>query len=450
MSYGAFKVLRKKGLVKKMLVVAPLKPCWLVWPAEAEKWSDFQYKVVVLHGPDKEKKLEEDADVYVVNFDGLAWLLGVTTTKTPTGKRRVATNPARLKKLGVDLLVVDELSKVKHQGSNRHKALKQCLHLFPRRWGLTGSPAANGLMGLFGQCYVLDMGKALGQFVTHYRAKYFEQDPKEPLVWRLKAGGADQIYERLKPLVLRLAAKDVPGVKDNVLKVELPPDVRELYDTLEEDLIAVMDDKKFTAATAAVASMKCRQIAAGGLYLQDDLLQLLTKTQLQRKKRDWVLLHDEKTDVLEDLVDELQGQPLLVAYDFHHDLARIRARLGDVPNIGSGTSGKELKAIEDKWNRGELPVLLGHPMSMGHGLNLQGSGCKHVCFYSVPWDFELYDQFIRRVRRRGATVDSVTAHHIVAKDTVDQNIMWALRRKDRTQQALFDALQNMRLQRRQK
>lgn len=443
-TYGAFKILRQMKLAKKMLVVAPLKPAWLVWPAEAEKWKDFNdLKVVVLHGSDKEEKLNEDADVYVINFDGLPWLLGAERV----GKKKVTIDPKRLKKLGVDILVIDELSKVKHPTSTRHKALKQCIHLFGRRWGLTGSPASNGLMGLFGQCYMLDMGKTFGQFITHFRAKYFQPDPKDRLIWRLQPEAEYRIYEQMAPLVLRLEAKNVPRVDVVVRKFELPPDVRKLYDRLEEDLIAQMDDKTFTAATAAVASVKCRQIAAGGLYLQDDLLELFTKTQLQRKQRDWIKLHDEKTDLLEDLIDELQGQPLLVAYDFHHDLARIQARLGNVPHLGSGVSGKQAQEIEQAWNRGELPVLAGHPMSMGHGLNLQGSGCRHVCFYSVPWDFENYDQFIRRVRRRGATVDSVTVHHLIAKDTVDENIMYALRRKDRTQQALFEALKMLRLRR---
>ncbi len=447
---GAFKVLRKKKLARKMLVVAPLKPCYLVWPAEVEKWTDFQdLRVVVLYGPDKEDKLKEDADVYVVNFDGLQWLLGVTTSSTPTGKKRAAVNASRIKDLGIDVLVIDELSKLKHSTSIRFKALKQVIHLFPRRWGLTGSPASNGLLNLFGQCYMLDMGKALGQFVTHYKHRYFVPDPQDPLTWRLRTGAEQEIYQRLAPLVLRLDADDyvdMPQEVSNVIKVDLPADSRKLYDELEEDLVAFLNDQTFTAATAAVASMKCRQIASGGIYVQQDLLQLLMASQLKRKKRDWVHLHDEKTDALADLVEELQGQPLLVAYDFNHDLERIRARLGDAPHLGSGMSGREAQAIEKAWNRGEVPVLLGHPQSVGHGLNLQGSGCRHVCWYSLTWDFELYDQFIRRVRRQGAKTDRVFVHHIIAKNTVDQNILWALRRKDKTQRALLDALKQLRME----
>lgn len=447
-TYGAFKILRQKGQARRMLVVAPLKPAWLVWPAEAEKWTDFyDLKVVVLHGPDKEEKLQEDADVYVVNFDGLLWLTGAETSKTPTGKTRVKVNLKRIMDKGFDILVIDELSKTKHPSSARHKALKQIIHLFSRRWGLTGSPASNGLMDLFGQIYMLDMGKALGQFITHYRHRYFVPDFQDPRIWRLQHGAEDLIYKQLEPLVLRLDADDyvdMPSVKDVMIKLELPPEARRVYDQLEEDLIAQLGESTITAVSAGVASMKCRQIAAGGIYLNDDLLKLFKKSELQRRKRDWLPIHDEKTEALVDLVDELQGRPLLVAYDFNHDLDRIRAKLGDVPHLGAGVAGRRAQEIEAAWNRGELPVLLGHPQSMGHGLNLQGSGCCHVCWYSLTWDYELYDQFIRRVRRQGATVDRVFVHHLVMRDTVDENIVWALRRKERTQRALLDALKQLR------
>lgn len=450
---GAFKVLRRKGLASKMLVVAPLKPAWLVWPAEVEKWTDFQdLKVVVLHGPDKEAKLKEDADVYVVNFDGLAWLLGAeTSTSAKTGKKAVAKiDLKRVRNLGCEVLCIDELSKLKHPGSLRFKALKQALPLFGWRWGLTGSPASNGLMDLFGQCYVLDLGKALGQFVTHYRMKYFLPTP-DGFGYRLRAGAEEEIYQALAPLVLRLSAEDyvdMPALVERVIKVELPPGVRALYDRLEDDLVAELaSGKKVTAVNAAVASGKCRQIANGGLYLQPDLLELLTKAQLKEKRRDWVKLHDEKTEALEDLVDELQGQPVFVAYDFNHDLERLQAKF-DAPHLGAGVSGKEAQVIEKAWNAGAIPLLLGHPQSVGHGLNLQGSGCRHVVWYGLTWNYELYDQFIRRVRRQGAKVDRVFVHHIVAKGTVDEQILWALRRKEKGQNALLDALQELRRTRR--
>lgn len=441
---AAVKLLKQKKVLDKVLLIAPLRVCYSVWPKEADKWLDFNgLKIVVLHGPDKDRLLQEPADIYVINPEGLEWLLQVTKSKTANGKTKVAVDLRRWKALGFDTLVVDELSKFKHPSTNRFKALKLVLSTFQRRWGLTGSPASNGLMDLFGQCFVLDQGRTLGQYLTHYRMKYFLPG-HDGFSWVIREGAEQEIYERLRPLALRMAADDyldMPALIENNIRVDLPEQVRRIYDQLEEDLIAKLNDKVVVASTAAAASIKCRQVANGGLYL-DPEVQALVK--LPKSKREWVHLHHEKVDALAELIEELQGSPLLVAYDFEHDLDRLRERLGqDVPYIGGGVSAKRSAELERAWNSGQLPVLLGHPQAMAHGLNLQEVG-HHVCWHSLTWDFELYDQFIRRVLRQGNKSKKVFVHHIIARDTVDEAVLAAVKAKRKGQNALFDALKNLR------
>ena len=443
--FGAFKVLKQKKLATKMLVVAPLKPAYLVWPLEQEKWLDFSgLKVQVLHGPTKNEALIADADICVINFDGLEWLLGAKKLTTPSGKVRAAIDLKRFKAFGFDTLVVDELTRFKHSSSLRFQAFKQVLHTFARRWGLTGTPNPNGLLDLFGQCYILDLGNALGQFITHYRGRFFTPG-FDGFRYELKPGAAEQIYERLAPLVLTLRAEDyveMPEVVSIDRWFNLPDPVRRIYDDLEEELIAKVGDNTITAATAGVASGKCRQVANGGIYLEPAIADLLKLRGVSRQ-REWVDLHEEKVDLLADLVEELQGSPLLVAYDFKHDLARLQKRFGkDVPFIGGGTSPSRGKELEALWNAGRLPLLLGHPQSIAHGLNLQQSGF-HVCWHSMTWDFELYDQFIRRVRRQGSKAKKVFVHHLLAKGTVDGLMLRAIQSKRAGHEALFTALKDL-------
>lgn len=441
---AAVKLLKKKKLLSKVLLIAPLRVCYSVWPKEVDKWSDFSgLKVAVLHGPKKEEALRSEADIYVINPEGLDWLLKAEKTKTATGKTKVSIDLRRFKRLGFDTLVVDELSKFKHTNTNRFKALKLVLHLFSRRWGLTGSPASNGLLDLFGQCFVLDQGRTLGQYISHYRMKYFIQS-HDGFSWNIRVGAEQEIYERLNPLALRMAAEDyldMPTLIENNIRVDLPANVLEMYNTLEEDLIAKIDANIIVASTAAAASIKCRQVANGGIYIDPEVEALV---KLPKSSREWVNLHTEKVDALADLIEELQGSPLLVAYDFAHDLDRLQSKLGiEVPYIGGGVNAKRSTELEHLWNAGKLPVLLGHPQAMAHGLNLQEMG-HHVCWHSLTWDYELYDQFIRRVLRQGNKSKKVFVHHIMARGTVDEVILSAVKSKRRGQNALFDGLKKLR------
>ncbi len=442
---AACKILKRERVFRRALVIAPLRVCYRVWPREQQKWSDFNdLKVVVLHGPNKDWALEQDADLYVINPEGLPWLL----------------TENRFKRLAPDTLIVDESSKFKHTNTQRFKQIKPLLPTFKRRWILTGSPMPNGYLDLFGQIYIIDLGRALGQYITHYRFNYFYPTGYGGYTWVLKSGMDKLIQERIKPCTLRLDAEDyldMPEIVENVIRVDLPEKAQKIYEAMEEEMFAMMDGgEEVTALNTAAASVKCRQIANGGIYHQAYGLNLEQAIRFERHiapehlNRKWTNLHTAKVDALRELVEELHGSPLLVAYDFEHDLERLRKEFGkDVAVMGGGTTMRKTAAVEDAWNAGELPILLAQPQAMGHGLNLQGSG-HHVCWHSLTWDFELYDQFVRRVRREGQKHASVYVHHIVARNTVDEAMLKAMRSKAKAQNSLLDALRDYRKGKRNK
>lgn len=422
----AFDTVRRK-FGAKALVVAPRRVCYEVWSTNGElgAWADFaDLRVSLLHGPDKEDALEVDADLYVINYEALPWL-------TSGGRLR------GLLRRGVNALVADELSKLKNTQVARFRALRPWLGYFRWRWGLTGTPAGNGLIDVFGQAYVIDRGQALGQYVTHYRQAYFVPSGFGGHDWTLQEGAEERIYKRLRPIAQALRAVDhldLPPLVERDVYVALPAKVRATYNQLEEELFARLERHEVVAANAAVASGKCRQVASGGVYVERE------EPGSAKSTREVVHLHDAKTEALRDLVDELQGAPILVCYEFEHDLARIRAEFGDdVPVIGGRTSDKKVSALIAAWNAGELPMLCGHPASMGHGLNLQHGG-SHLCWYTLPWSQELYDQATRRIYRQGVKAPRVVAHRLIARDTVDELVAQALASKTATQDALMKAL----------
>ena len=439
---AAYSFLKKKHKVGKMLLIAPLRPCYTVWPNEIKKWSDFNHiTCAIAHGKNKEAAITADVDLVIINPEGLDWLLGVKREKytTRTGKERYRTtvDMKRFLAMGFDILCIDELSKFKHYNTGRFEALKHVLHTFGRRWGLTGSPASNGLLDLFGQCYILDLGNALGGYITHYRDTYFVAD-KYGHSFTLQPGAEERIYEAIEPLMLRMGNDqlDMPRLVENNIWVDLPDDVMETYLQLEKDFITAIDTRIVTVANAAAASSKIRQVANGGIYLDPKVLP--SGLQAPKSAREWANLHSKKTEALRDLVDELQGSPLLVAYDFEHDLDRLRAAFKD----GAFACDYNMKAFDKlvaKWNHGEIPLLFGHPQSIGHGNNMQGA-CHHVAWHSMTWNRELYDQFIARVWRQGNESDRVFVHHIMAKDTIDAAVYGALQFKHSTEQALFEGI----------
>lgn len=437
----AFSLMKKAGTARKALIIAPLRVCHQVWPSEAQEWKDFNHlKVVVLHGPNKEELLNADADIYVINPEGLEWLI------FGSGKRDRRFDARRWSKFAFDTLVIDELTKFKNPSGSRFKALKLVLNFFKRRWGLTGTPAPNSLLDLFGQCFVLDGGNALGKFITHYRSKYFRPLDPNGWKWALQPEAAELIYERIKPLALRMAAEDYLELPERVdLRhfIELPPKALKLYEDMEEDLLSLYEDRLITAGNGAAASSKCRQICNGALYVDDDVA-----SKVSGKKRTVMAVHDAKLDALEELIDELQGEQLLIAYEFNHDLDRLKERFPGLVYIGKGISPKQGKEIEDAWNKGEIRILAGQPASMGHGGNFQKSHATHICWFGMFWDYELYDQFIKRILRQGNKAKRVFNHHLIVKDCIDEVVYYDKQRKAKGQGALFDALAEVRARRR--
>jgi len=452
---ATFKILQKKGFIGKMFVVAPLRVCQMVWPKEAKKWKDFHgFRVELLHGPDKEEALWREADIYVINPEGLSWLLGVHKvekvtvnkfTKEETTHVYLVEDKKRIKALHLEdaMLVVDESTKFKKSTSDRSKILKMVLKFFRRRYILTGTPVPNGLLDLFGQIYILDLGKTLGSYITSYRNTFFDPSGFGGYTWLPKEDTPKRIEKLLKPLAIRMEAADhlkLPKLILNDIYVDLPPAAWKVYKEMEKELFAQLDRGEIvTALSAGAAAGKCHQIANGGIF-REEYLRAEAKIRSER----WIDLHEAKLDAVEDLIEEIGGKPVLVAYDYEHDLYRLKKRFGkDTPHIGGGVSGKRAIEIEAAWNRGEIPVLLGHPASIGHGLNLQ-EACQHIVWHSLTYDLEFYDQFVQRVLRQGNPHTRVFNHRIVARGTLDEMILLALAEKDGTQKRFLNALKSYR------
>jgi SNF2 family DNA or RNA helicase len=436
-TYAAVKCLKNANLHEGTLVVAPRRPAVMVWRQEQERWKEFaEISVGLIHGPHRETTWEKKLDVYITTYDGLLWLI-------KTGRLKKALRARKVRNI-----VFDELSKMKNTKTVRFKTVKQLLKLFDRRWGLTGSPAANGLMDLFGECYTLDLGKSLGQFITHYRFQYFSAfgDEMHPQ-FAPKPGAEEAIFERIKNLALRIDAADhlkLPKLITNDIIVDMPDAVFDRYEEFEQEFLLELDGQIFTANGAAALSMKCRQLASGALY--EDKVDPLTGIP-RIGKRKYSILHDEKLDALEDLIEELNGQQLFVAYYFGHDMERILARLGkDTPVLGGGTSDKKALEYEEAWNRGWITTLLAHPSSVGHGLNMQRSSAGHIAIFSPTWNYEEYDQFIRRLLRQGNKALRIMLHRLAARNTVDEALYVAMGRKGALQTRLHDALKAYRLE----
>jgi hypothetical protein len=423
------KIIFKKRLAKRALVLAPLRAIYEVWPQEMAKWEDFhQLGLAILHGGGKEKTLRDlrpEHRVVVMNYEGLAWLYA---------------KPTRARLLDADVLVVDESSKMKNTQSQRFRAMRRHVGDFKRRVILTGSPRTRSYEDIFGQVYLLDQGEALGDYLTHYRARYFYPTGFQMREWALLPGADKQIDKKIAPMVLRVDAADylkMPGAPERTHRVTLPEKARAEYDAVEQRMISTL----FTApmVTAAAARSKLCQMANGAVYLDakpDDAGRFPPSSTRPVK-----VLHTSKVEALVDLVDELQSEPLLVSIGYHHDVVAIRKALGkDVPCLNSAVTRGQAREIIAAWNKGQLPLLLGHPASMGHALNLQACSCRHVCFFDIPDDYDFYDQLFRRVWRQGNKAAFVFRHHLVAANTVDEAKMRNLERKGTGQKAFLDAM----------
>lgn len=413
----AFRRLKALGLVRNMLVIAPVKVCQLTWPPEIAKWTQFRdFSVSFIHGKDKTKALKADADIHLINYEGLAWLC-----------QRF---PGR--SLPFDIVVFDELSKMRNPRSERFKALRPHLKGVKHRWGLTGTPAPNGYENLFGQLLILDNGAALGQYITHFRDKYFVPS-FDGFNYNLKAGADKQIEARVKPYVVRLKAKHLPPVVDVPHVITLPPAAQKLYNAMKRDMLAHLEGGTVSAVNAGAAYSKLLQMANGAVYIGDE----------GSKTREVIHLHDAKLDALEELVESLQGQQLLVCYAFRHDLERLLKRWPGTPYLGGDVTPAAAKAAMAAWNGGKSPLMFVHPASAGHGLNMQLSGAHNIAWFGMTWDRELYDQAIGRLVRRGNDAKTVYNHLLMVEGSLDVEAVLALHDKDTTQKRLLDRLHDI-------
>lgn len=419
----AFRRVRQIHPDATLLVIAPLRVCRQQWRQEAAKWEQFKdFKFSLLHGPKKEERLNDDADIWLINPEGVDWL-----SAKYFGRNWPWT-----------IVTVDELTKFKNSSAERSKALRARTAGTPYRWGLTGSIAPNGYMDLFGQMLALDGGAALGRYITHYRDNYFSLG-WDGFTYELMPGADRRILERLAPYWFEMNEEDyaqLPPLVTVEHKLLFEPAGRKLYDKMKRDMIASLPEGIVTAANAAACYSKLSQMANGAVYVGDD-------------KEAVSVIHDEKLDAIEDLLEELNGEPLLVAYEFNHDFERLRERFGVtdpktkqkvIPYLGKGTTAKQEADWIAAWNRGELPLLCAHPASAGHGLNMQGASAANVCWFGITWDYELYDQFIRRIWRDGTGAKQVFNHLLVMQDTIDELKYAALCNKEMTQSNLLRAL----------
>ncbi len=394
--------------VHKVLVVAPLRVARDIWSAEIEKWEhlkNLRYSVVVGTAQERISALCAPADIYIINRENIQWL--VEESGLP---------------FDFDMAVIDELSSFKNHQSKRFRAFLKSRPKLKRIVGLTGTPAGNGLMDLFAEFKLLDMGERLGRLIGQYRNAYFQPDKRNGMVvysYKPLPNAEQQIYDKISDITISMKAADhliMPELVSTEYMVQLSENEKEKYYRLKKDLIFSTEDNEVTAANAASLSNKLSQMANGAVYSDDESV---------------IQIHDRKLDALEDIIESMNGKPLLVAYWFKHDLERIRKQF-DV---------REIKSSEDisDWNSGKIPVALIHPASAGHGLNLQSGGSTLVWF-GLTWSLELYQQTNARLWRQGQSADTVVIQHIIAKGTIDEQIMKVLKSKDTTQAALITAV----------
>ncbi len=394
--------------VHKVLVVAPLRVARDTWSAEIEKWEhlkNLRYSVVVGTEQERLNALRTPADIYIINRENVQWL--VEESGLP---------------FDYDMAVIDELSSFKNHQSKRFKAFMKVRPKLKRIVGLTGTPASNGLMDLFAEFKLLDMGERLGRFIGQYRNAYFQPDKRNGMViysYKPLPDTEQRIYDKISDITISMKATDhltMPELLCTEYTVQFSDKEREKYDRLKKDLVLSTEDNEVTTANAASLSNKLSQMANGAVYSNDESV---------------IEIHDRKLDALEDIIESMNGRPLLVAYWFKHDLERIRKRF-EIREI------KSSRDISD-WNSGKIPVALIHPASAGHGLNLQSGGSTLVWF-GLTWSLELYQQTNARLWRQGQTADTVVIQHIIAKGTIDEQIMKTLKAKDTTQAALIAAV----------
>lgn len=397
-----------KGEVKKVLVIAPLRVGKTTWPDEIEKWEHLKgltYSVAIGTVKERESALRKNADITIINRENVEWLIAKSGVP-----------------FDYDMVVIDELSSFKSYKAKRFKYLLKARPTVERIVGLTGTPSSNGLMDLWAQFRLLDLGERLGRYITRYREGYFTPDKRNAQVvfsYKPLPGAEEKIYDKIGDITISMKAKDylkMPDLVMNTVKVKMSDKDGAIYEQLKDDMFIDIREEEIDVANAAALSNKLQQLANGAIYGADKKV---------------IRIHDGKLDALEDLIESANGKPVLVAYWFKHDLERIKERFPIV---------REIKTPDDikAWNKGEILVGIIHPASAGHGLNLQQGGSTMIWF-GLTWSLELYQQTIARLYRQGQT-KTVVVHHIVTEGTIDELMLVSLDRKEKRQDALIDAV----------
>ena len=399
--------------VRKVLVIAPLRVAKNTWSAEINKWdhlNDLKYSIVVGTPAERKNALKAAADIYIINRENIPWLTEYMGAA-----------------FDFDMVVIDELSSFKNYQAKRFKALMKARPSIKRIVGLTGTPSSNGLMDLFAEFKLLDMGERLGRFIGQYRNTYFMPDKRNGQVifsYKPLPGAEDTIYRKISDITISMKAADhlkMPKLVTTDYEVTLSEKEQRKYKELKDNMVLQLSDDEITAANAASLSNKLCQMANGAIYDDDKSV---------------IHVHDRKLDALEDVIESMNGKPVLVAYWFKHDYDRIADRL---KTLSIPFEKLDTTVSIEKWNNGKIPVALIHPASAGHGLNLQDGGSALVWF-GLTWSLELYQQTNARLYRQGQNSDTVVIMHIAAKGTIDEQILKALKKKDSTQSALIDAV----------
>lgn len=393
--------------ISKVLIIAPLRVAQSTWKDEIEKWNHLnllRYSIAVGDEKERLKALKQKSDIYIINRENVDWLV----TKS-----------------GIDfnfnMLIIDELSSFKSHTSKRFKSLLKIRPYFERVVGLTGTPSSNGLMDLWAEFRVLDLGERLGRYITHYRNEYFLPDKRNGAVifsYKPQPNAEERIYRRLADITISMKSTEylkMPELILNELEINLDEEDQMKYKKFKKEMVMTIQEKEIDAINAASLSNKLIQLANGSIYDAD---------------KKFYEIHNKKLDKLEEIIESANGKPVLVAYWFKADKERIEKRF----------KVREIKTADDikQWNKGMIDLALIHPASAGHGLNLQSGGSTLVWF-SLTWSLELYQQTNARLYRQGQK-DTVVIHHLITKNTIDEDIIKSLKRKDKTQEALMKAV----------
>jgi SNF2 family DNA or RNA helicase len=399
--------------VSRVLVIAPLRVARLSWPDEIAKWdhlSGLTYAVATGTETERLEAIAKKADITIINRENVQWLIEKSHAK-----------------FSFDMVIIDELSSFKSRQSKRFRALMKVRPMVKRIVGLTGTPASNGLLDLWAEFRLLDQGKRLGFFITGYRDEFFNPDKRNAQVifsYKPKAGAEDEIYRRIGDMTISMRSCDhiaMPELICTEACAVMSESERRVYEKMKSDLVLDLPDGEITAANAASLSGKLCQMANGAVYGDDGSV---------------IALHERKLDALEDLIEAANGRNVLVAYWFRHDLERISFRLN---KLGIAFKTLDCEASIREWNRGNVPVGLIHPASAGHGLNLQ-SGGSTLIWFGLTWSLELYQQTNARLWRQGQKDRTVVIQRIISKGTIDERILKALDSKEKTQDALLEAV----------